>query len=457
MKQTKLCIQLTQLVFVALICLVGFSLQNASTGKRQVQHKSINKLATTSLLTNKQQKLQVPGIRRVSLHKRESISSQKPELSLAIKVNSLKVKYLPEYERRQLQASLEDSQRQTVKGISRDTTTSGSGKEILVNYMDAQYFGEITLGKPAQKFNVIFDTGSSNLWIPSNRCKSVACYVHKRFNAKKSSTYEEDGKEIEIHYGKGSMKGILAKDELNVAGIKVSSQSFAEATSVPGFAFVLAKFDGLFGMGFDTISVGNGTTPFTNMVKQNLIEEPIFSFYLNRDQTKSPGGEIIFGGIDKQHYVEPITYVNVTRRGYWQFEMDSVQIDNETIACKNKCQAIADTGTSLIAGPSEQVREINNKIGAIEIPSTGQYALPNCNLESLPNVDLVIAGRKFTLTPEQYVMKITMFGSTSCVSGISGFDLPNKEIWILGDVFIGPYYTIFDYGGYRVGFAETRN
>uniref|UniRef100_A0A6G1S7J2 Lysosomal aspartic protease n=1 Tax=Aceria tosichella TaxID=561515 RepID=A0A6G1S7J2_9ACAR len=368
-------------------------------------------------------------------------------------------------------AGLESNQSEARSASDAPMKAAGVAPEPLTNYMDAQYYGVIGLGTPEQKFKVIFDTGSSNLWVPSKKCHSIACWVHSTYKSAHSSTYKNDGRPLEITYGSGSMKGFLSTDKLTVAGVTVNDQTFGEATVLPGLVFAMAKFDGILGMGFQKISVDNVVTPFQDMVDQKLVGAPVFSFYLNRDQTKSPGGEVIFGGVDEAHFEGDITYTPVTHETYWQFKMDGVKlvgggnsklmangIEGQTVAsaCDNGCQAIADTGTSLIAGPSEDVKKLNENLGAISMPG-GEWVLPSCDLSLLPDMVFTISGKEFTLKPEQYILKVSAVGRTVCLSGLFGMDLQVGKLWILGDVFIGPYYTVFDLGQKRLGFAHTKD
>ncbi|GER44921.1 aspartic protease family protein [Striga asiatica] len=241
----------------------------------------------------------------------------------------------------------------------------------LKNYMDAQYFGEIGIGTPPQKFTVIFDTGSSNLWVPSSKCLfSVPCYFHSKYKSSQSSTYKKNGKAAAIQYGTGAISGFFSEDSVKVGDLVVEGQEFIEATREPSVTFLVAKFDGILGLGFKEISVGNATPVWYNMVKQGLVKEPVFSFWLNRNVEEEEGGEIVFGGVDPNHFKGKHTYVSVTQKGYWQFDMGDVLIDGkESGYCNGGCSAIADSGTSLLAGPTTVVAMINQAIGATGIVS----------------------------------------------------------------------------------------
>ncbi|GAB4835594.1 hypothetical protein Ancab_000503 [Ancistrocladus abbreviatus] len=451
---------------------------------------------------------------------------------------------------------------QAVKSLQHNLGDSKGDILYLKNYLDAQYYGEIGIGTPPQNFSVIFDTGSSNLWVPSSRCYfSVACYLHHKYRSSKSRTYTKIGESCEIDYGSGSITGFFSQDNVDVGDLVVKDQVFIEATREASLAFIIGKFDGILGLGFQEISVGDVAPVWYNIVDQDLVDEEVFSFWLNRDPEAKVGGEIVFGGVDPKHFKGEHTYVPVTRKGYWQFEMGDILIGNySTGFCEGGCAAIADTGTSLLAGPTAIITEINYAIGAEGIASmeckelVSEYGdmiwdllasgvkpekvcsqaglcsfdgtqsvstgiktviereyrkdssvgddflcnacemaviwiqnqlqeeatkekvlnyinqlcerLPSPNGESLidcdsiskmPNVTFTIGDKPFTLTPKQYILKTGEGGVTICLSGFTAFDVPppTGPLWILGDVFMGTYHTIFDFGNRRLGFAEA--
>ncbi|KAM8712689.1 hypothetical protein ACLKA7_013081 [Drosophila subpalustris] len=327
----------------------------------------------------------------------------------------------------------------------------------LSNYLDAQYFGPISLGTPAQTFNVIFDTGSANLWVPSESCyHKLACQIHSRYNARRSRTYRANKKRFDIQYGSGSLAGFLSQDTLRVAGLSVSNQTFAEATDMPGPIFLAAKFDGIFGLAYRSISIQNIKPPFYALMEKNLLARPVFSVYLNRHASSRQGGYLFLGGSSTRYYRGNFTYVPVTHRAYWQIKLEKARIGQLQL-CQKGCQVIIDTGTSFLAVPYDQATLINESIGGIPA-AYGQYSVPCEQVPHLPTLSFSLGGRRFQLKGEDYVFHDIFADRTVCASAFIAVDLPSPTgpLWILGDVFLGKYYTEFDMGNHRIGFADAK-
>ncbi|CAK6439211.1 unnamed protein product [Pipistrellus nathusii] len=360
------------------------------------------------------------GITRIPLHKGKSIRKALQERGL-----------------------LEDFLRTHQYSANAKYRSGKVANEPLFNYMDCQYFGKISIGTPPQEFTVIFDTGSSDLWVPSVYCKSKACQKHHRFDPAKSSTFRDLGKPLSIQYGTGSMEGVLGTDTVIVSGIVDTQQTVGLSTVEPGDTFIYSEFDGILGLGYPSLASEYSVPVFDNMMSKHLVAQDLFSVYMSRN---GPGSMLTLGAIDPSYYTGSLHWVPITVQEYWQFTVDSVTVDGVVVACNGGCQAILDTGTSMLVGPSSDILSIQNAVGATQ----DQYGMINCgSLSSMPNVVFQINGKKYPLPPSAYISQDSGF----CSSGFQGDD--SSEQWILGDVFIREYYSVFDRANNRVGLAKA--
>ncbi|XP_035183466.1 pepsin A-like [Oxyura jamaicensis] len=328
---------------------------------------------------------------------------------------------------------------------------SGVTTEPLENIMDAEYVGAISIGTPPQQFLVLFDTGSSDLWVPSVDCSSPACVSHERFDPRLSATHRATGQPVSIQYGTGSMTGVLAYDTVRVGNIQVSNQAIGLSKKEPGSFLTHQTFDGVVGLAFPSIASSGAIPIFDNMMSQGLVDKDLFSIYLS--SKSRTGSFVMLGGMDSSCFSGRLRWIPLSAETYWQIAVDRIIMRGRVVACPRGCQAVVDSGTTLLAGPFRDVAAIQRHIGASEYAS-GQYKISCRAKKSLPDVVFVIGGTKFPVPATTYIQQIYL---GYCKSNFEGIAIPAQigELWILGEVFLRQYYSVFDRAHRRVGLAPA--
>ncbi|KAM6960840.1 gastricsin-like [Aplochiton taeniatus] len=332
------------------------------------------------------------------------------------------------------------------------TEFSGTSATMYINnYADTTYYGAISIGTPPQSFQVLFDTGSSNLWVDSTLCNTQACTTHTQFNPQDSSTYSANGQSFYLPYGAGSLDGVFGYDTVTVAGITITNQEIGLSTNEPGQNFVVAQFDGILGLAYPSIAAGQEAPVVDTMMSQGLLQSNMFAFYLTGGAQQ--GSELSFGGVDSNMYQGQIYWTPVTSETYWQIGIQGFQISGqESGYCSQGCQAIVDTGTSMLTAPQSVMGSLMQSIGAQQ-DQYGSYVVDCSQVSNLPTISFVISGTAFPLPPSAYITE----ENQSCTVAITPTYLPSQNgqpLWILGDVYLRQYYSVFDRTNNQVGFAN---
>mmetsp|Transcript_122998 Transcript_122998/g.274656 ORF Transcript_122998/g.274656 Transcript_122998/m.274656 type:complete len:437 (+) Transcript_122998:100-1410(+) len=366
---------------------------------------------------------------------------------------------------------------------------------VTVAYKTA-YFGKVFLGLPKpQNFTVVFDTGSGHFFLPSAGCDTETCRMHRRYNRTASATavdIDHDGHAVDhraterdqvaIVYGTGEIVGEFVRETICLgnqpssadAEPMLSTTERADCTKVrvilatemtrePFWTF---KFDGVLGLGLESLALDPEFSFFGQMSRLNNLTEARFGYFLSRNDRRP--SEISFGGHDARRVASELQWAPVERPelGYWQGKILSVTVAGKALPMcqESDCLAIADTGTSLIGVPKQVVQNVHLQL-ARKVPD--DPAEIDCR--EFPGPDLVFeleGGVTLTLGPEDYsratAMRVLQKKSNKAQVICRASLLPveqdpalNPNTWILGEPVLRKYYTAYDWRRKQIGFAPA--
>jgi len=333
-----------------------------------------------------------------------------------------------------------------------------------------EYIGSIGVGTLAggnAQFNarVVFDTGSTNLWVASNLCKTHPCNDAKAklfYDPHKSITQEEfihtNNKtgDIDCHFGSGELIGPLHTDHFHVGPLVVKKQPFAMIRKMNGYVFESFPFEGILGLGFKSMSFAGIDPFFDHVIAQKLLTNNEFAFFMNVDSTKP--SSLLWGGIDKDLYHGPIRMFPVTDAHYWSLDLLDFKVGNTSLLDsdpkKRVKHLVVDSGTTYFTAPSGLHSKISQALSSEDCT----------NVKNHPDLTYVLRGtdgKAYDLVVSQ---ETYMIGDHTnyCNAAFWPLNVNNKHgpAMLLGEVFMRHFFTVFHRGdgkdsSAKVGFAPA--
>lgn len=364
---------------------------------------------------------------------------------------------------------------------------------VLRDLANAQYYGTVQIGTPAQDLLVVFDTGSSDFWVPGKGCptESMNCSAKKVYDKTASTSYAEVSKgaktDFSIQYGSGPVAGKFGVETVTVGqDFTATDQTFAIVDSTDGLGDVYekAKFDGILGMAFPSISRDPGVnTVIPNLKAQDQLPKAMFAFFLG----DNADGELAIGGYNEDRMQGDINWIDLLAPAYWLIAMDQVKFGDKVITT-GKTGGIMDTGTSLLYGPTNQVMTMASSLGGQFVPQVGMFLIP-CG-STIPDLEFTIGNTPYTVPGSNLQLKddsgkycfltvaIMQFASEGTqldtleeeleeqvvqemqdLAGKPVTPVPSEyagNTWLVGDIFLRQIYSIYDFDNQKFGIAQLK-
>jgi len=336
-----------------------------------------------------------------------------------------------------------------------------SGTNLITNQnADSSYYGSLAIGTPPVSYNVILDTGSSDLWVAESSC-SIGCNSVPTFNPSQSSSFQNKTQAFSITYGTGQAAGSLAQDTIQMAGFSVANQVFAVCNQVSS-GLLNNPVSGLLGLAWNTIASSGATPLWQTLAQSNAWDSPVMAFQLTRfvdDQNAEAleaGGSFTMGFVNQSLYSGDIDFQNVPsgQESWWILPVAGMTVQGNSVNLPTGTASYSaiDTGTTLVGGPSSAIQAIFAQIPG-SAPGTGNfenyYTYP-CSTQV--NVTMNFGGRSWPISPSDF--KLTQVSDSQCVGAFFEMETgSNAPSWIVGDTFLKNVYSVFRFNPPSIGFA----
>ncbi|KAF4031956.1 Eukaryotic aspartyl protease [Phytophthora infestans] len=295
----------------------------------------------------------------------------------------------------------------------------------LENYDQMQFFGSIGVGSPPQRFQVIFDTGSSDIWLPESSCAD--CAGSRRYHAAVSRSHEPLNEPFRLEYGSGNASGRVMREQVSLFGGDEQSLTLSRvhmgSTTKTTKSLQRFQADGIVGLGLEALAV---------ITKPSLLKSDprlgLFSIYINPLPGALPPAQLIFGGVDDSlpiahiphaneaqvswHHFPLVRYPSSRRaHGFWAIRLHRLTVGNfdsrsksspkklagsgDGIVAVSAAVAIVDSGTSLLLLPrrafdttiteiQQHLRVQHSKELRVNPHAVSGYACVDCTAEMFP-------------------------------------------------------------------------
>lgn len=325
-----------------------------------------------------------------------------------------------------------------------DQPTADNSLGLNVEGNDVGYLATVQMGTPPRPFLILMDSGSADLWVGGEKCKSQAgggCGQHQFLGGQSSQSFQDTGKPFTVTYGSGEVAGNIVQDDISVAGLQLKGHTFGVAnTESVEFSADTTPFDGLMGLAQSTLSNQKTPTPIEALAAAGLVPEAITSYKISRVADGKNDGEITFGGLDTSKF-DPQTLVevkNVNQQGFWEAAMGAVTVNGQNLGLDGRT-AILDTGTTLIIAPAEDATAIHTAIPGAQADGQGGFTVP-CNTKA--TLALSFGGTSFAIDSRDLAFQPVDPNNPNgdCISGIAAGNIGGPTEWLVGDVFLKNAY-----------------